>query len=534
MIEWFKRKTLISQGLCCDRTRLQAAPSELLLFLDGLPFLRWVILFVAFLAAIRVASWDSSLTYTHIVLSSVVVFLAVLAFMPLVARQLWESNQLLTLAAICYIFNVIINRSIVLFLDTSALGFLKEELTLAAALGPMLLTVLVSAQAGIFLAVLMAISDAMFISNGAYAPMTLPGNLLIACVGVLFVRSIRRRSDLLIAGAAVGGVGFVCEILESFLVGDFWSYFTIVQAFWALLIGMATTFVVGAILPILEWMFDRITDISWLELTDLNHPLLRRLQLEAPGTYHHSLMVANLAEAAAARIGCNPTMCRAMAYFHDVGKLHKPQFFIENTSADENPHNALSPSMSALIIIAHVKEGVSLAVQFGLPLPIIDGIQQHHGTTIIAYFYKKALQQEEDARLGSEILRLTNADVPEVNETAFQYPGPIPAFRESAILSMADAIESSSRSLREANLSNIEGLVQSIVQDRMEEGQLDQSGLTLDEIRSVSEQFVLTLKTMLHVRIPYPKERHEGEDVDYSDKPAKAPSPEPSQASATE
>lgn len=535
MIEWFKRKTLISKGLRCDRTRRHTASSEWFVALDTNPILRCIIFLLLLLATVRISCWENTTsTLSQITLTAIVFYLSVVSLMPLLAEELWGSNHLLTLTSVCLVFNLLINRAIVNFLDPSLIGFPVRELALASALSPMLLTILVSSEAGVFLAVIVAIANHIFISLPGTSDVVLGGNLFVGCAGVFFARAIRRRTDLILAGCVVGGVGLFCEIVEIFATGDAsllalekvdWLFITLL-ATWAFLLGIATSFVVSAILPILEWVFDRITDISWLELTDLNHPLLKRLQLEAPGTYHHSLMVANLAEAAAYRIGCNPTMCRTMAYFHDIGKLHKPEMFIENTSQEENPHNSLSPSMSALIIIAHVKEGTSLALQYGLPMPVIDGIQQHHGTTVIYYFYKKALQQQEDAKLGSEILKLNNADLPQVDKTAFQYPGPIPTFRESAILSLADAIESSSRSLRNPNLSAVENLIQTIVAERLASGQLDESGLTLDELRTISDQFVHTLKTMFHVRIPYPKEKRENETSDDSDKPSKSPSSE--------
>jgi len=535
MIEWFKRKTLISKGLRCDRTRRHTSSSQWFVALDTNPILRCVILILLLLATVRISYWDNSaFTLPQITLTAIVFYLTVVSFMPLIARELWESNHLLTLASVCLVFNLLVNRVIVIYLDPATLGFPSKEPTLACALSPMLLTILVSADAGVFLAVVMALANHIFISLPATSDVVLAGNLFISCSGVFFAQAIRRRSDLVFAGFVVGGVGFFCETVLFFTTGDAslsalqkidWL-FLILNATWALFLGVTTALVVSAILPILEWVFDRITDISWLELTDLNHPLLKRLQLEAPGTYHHSLMVANLAEAAASRIHGNPTMCRTMAYFHDVGKLHKPEMFIENTSQEENPHNSLTPSMSALVIIAHVKEGVSLALQYGLPMPVIDGIQQHHGTTVIYYFYKKALQQQEDAKLGSEILKLSNAELPQVDKNAFQYPGPIPTFRESAILSLADAIESSSRSLRTPTLPAVENLVQSIVNERLTSGQLDESGLTLDEIRAISDQFVHTLKTMFHVRIPYPKEKRENETSDDSDKLPKTSLPE--------
>ena len=202
--------------------------------------------------------------------------------------------------------------------------------------------------------------------------------------------------------------------------------------------GIVTAMIVGGALPMLENLFRITTDISWLEASDLNHPLLRRMTIEAPGTYHHSLVVANLAESAAEAIGANATLCRVCSYFHDVGKLVKPEYFTENMNFERNPHDDLAPTMSALIIIAHVKEGVDLALKHRLNQRIIDIIQEHHGTSLVHYFYQRALQQQEDARAGGKIMKLREDDVPEVHEESFRYSGPKPQTKESAIISLAD------------------------------------------------------------------------------------------------
>jgi putative nucleotidyltransferase with HDIG domain len=259
-------------------------------------------------------------------------------------------------------------------------------------------------------------------------------------------------------------------------------------------------------LPMLEHLFQVTTDISWLEASDLNHPLLRRMTIEAPGTYHHSLVVANLAEAAAEAIGANATLCRVCSYFHDVGKLVKPEYFTENMNFERNPHDDLAPTMSALIIIAHVKEGVDLALKHRLNRQIIDIIQEHHGTSLVYYFYKRALQQQEDARTGGKIMNLREEDVPEVSEETFRYSGPKPQTKESAIISLADMIESASRSLEKPTPAKIEQLVTDLISQRIADGQLVECDLTLADLNLIAERFRFTLMTMLHTRIAYPKQ----------------------------
>ncbi|MBA3273755.1 MAG: HDIG domain-containing protein, partial [Chthoniobacterales bacterium] len=283
-----------------------------------------------------------------------------------------------------------------------------------------------------------------------------------------------------------------------------WSMIGLQSGF-AIANGIVTATIVGGILPILEHLFKITTDISWLEASDLNHPLLKRMTIEAPGTYHHSLVVANLAEAAAEGIGANGTLCRVCSYFHDVGKLVKPDYFTENMNFERNPHDDLAPTMSALIIIAHVKEGVDLALKHNLSGRIIDIIQEHHGTSLVYYFYKRALQQQEDARAGGKIMKMREDDIPEVSEENFRYAGPKPQTKESAIISLADMVESASRSLEKPTPQKIEQLVTDLIAQRIADKQLDECDLTLAELRIIAERFRFTLMTMLHTRIAYPK-----------------------------
>jgi putative nucleotidyltransferase with HDIG domain len=247
------------------------------------------------------------------------------------------------------------------------------------------------------------------------------------------------------------------------------------------------------------------------------------MTIEAPGTYHHSLVVANLSEAAAEAIGANATMCRVCSYFHDIGKLVKPDYFTENMAYDRNPHNELAPTMSALIIIAHVKEGVDLALKFKLSQEIIDVIQQHHGTSLVAYFYRRALQQQEDARQGGKIMNIRDEDIPEVREESFRYTGPKPQFRECGIISLADAVESASRSLEKVTPQRLDQLINDIIDKRIMDRQLDECHLTLNELRAIAESFKFTLQSMLHSRIAYPTENIAAKEPEIPRTPVDAP-----------
>jgi putative nucleotidyltransferase with HDIG domain len=236
------------------------------------------------------------------------------------------------------------------------------------------------------------------------------------------------------------------------------------------------------------------------------------MQLNAPGTFHHSLVVASLAESAAEAIGANAVLCRASAYFHDVGKLKKPEYFIENQSEGmENPHDLLTPTMSALVIIAHVKDGVDMALKHKLNPRIIDAILEHHGDSMVYYFYRKAQEQKalEQDKVGRGLENVE--DLPQIDDKNFRYPGPRPRSKETGILSLADAIESASRSLKKPNPIKIRGLVDDIVKSRWNDGQLDDCALTLRDLTRVKESFAATLRSMMHSRISYNKSE-EGSD----------------------
>ena len=270
--------------------------------------------------------------------------------------------------------------------------------------------------------------------------------------------------------------------------------------------ALTVAMIVSGLLPLFELFFHLTTDISWLELSDLNHKLLKQMQLEAPGTFHHSLVVAALAEAAAEKIGANAPMCRVCAYFHDVGKLNKPSYFIENQHDEvENPHDVLTPTMSGLIIIAHVKDGVDLAVKHKLNPRIIQVIQEHHGDSLVYYFYRKA-QEQKKTEMEKVDKKLGNAeDLPKIEEKNFRYPGPKPSTKESGIICLADTIESASRTLRKPSPAKIRTLVEDLVGAKIQDGQLDMCPLTMGELTLVKESFANTLRSMLHSRIDYQK-----------------------------
>jgi cyclic-di-AMP phosphodiesterase PgpH len=258
--------------------------------------------------------------------------------------------------------------------------------------------------------------------------------------------------------------------------------------------GIAVGFVVLGILPFIEKSFRITTSMTLLELADASHPLLRRLSIEAPGTYNHSLQVATIAEHAAESIGANSLLCRVAAYYHDVGKINKADYFIENQSNGENRHLNLSPSVSLLIIIGHVKDGIELAKEYNLPTSIFPFIQQHHGTTLVEYFYHRACNLPQQQ----------SCDAPAISETQYRYPGPKPRSKESAILMIADAAESATRAMPEPNPQRIEALVEDLIGKRLLDGQFDECDLTMRDLETIRRACVKILLGIYHGRIAYP------------------------------
>ncbi len=241
------------------------------------------------------------------------------------------------------------------------------------------------------------------------------------------------------------------------------------------------------VIPLAEHGFRKCSDITLLELSDLNRPLLRRLMVEAPGTYHHCLMVGTLAETAARVCGGNPLLARVLGYYHDIGKVAKPDYFIENIGAGrKNPHDKLSPPMSRLILESHVREGVSLAIRERLPHVVVEGIRQHHGTSIMAFFWHKARRQDPQAR-----------------QEDFRYPGPRPQFREAALVMLADQIDAAARALEDPTPSRIKGVVLKVLETRLSEGDLDDSELTLSDLARIRDAFVPILAAFFHARTAY-------------------------------
>ncbi|KAF1075687.1 HD family phosphohydrolase [Halodesulfovibrio sp. MK-HDV] len=336
-------------------------------------------------------------------------------------------------------------------------------------------------------------------------------------INVWLVQHAESRKDIALSGLPLMG-GLLITWVALALYQQLDMPDIAVGAAFAAANGLISLLVVFALSPIIELIFNYTTRFKLMELMNLEQPLLQELMMNAPGTYHHSLILSNLVEAGAKSIGANSLLCKVAALYHDIGKLIKPQYFIENQGRAKNPHDKLTPAMSTLILISHVKKGVGLARKFRLGHEIEDIIQQHHGTSVIRYFYTKAAEQDES---------LCKDD--------FRYPGPKPKSREAAIVMLADAVEASSRVLADPTPSRLRGHIDTIIKGIFSEGQLDDSELTFSDLTKVGESFHRVLTGIFHRRIEYPEDQRAGcvknneEKKKHQDKPEKpknGPAPE--------
>jgi putative nucleotidyltransferase with HDIG domain len=315
--------------------------------------------------------------------------------------------------------------------------------------------------------------------------------LLMGVVSIYTVRNIRYRLHFF---KVIPPVALICIVAISLwhLISFKLSFLSLMENYaFALVSVIVSVFLAMMLTPLFEKLFDLTTDMTLVELSDMNHPILKRLSIEAAGTYNHSVLVGNLAESAAQRIGANALLARVAYYYHDIGKIEKSDYFVENClPVDKNRHNKLAPSMSALIICSHVKDGVELALQHKLPGVIQDMIMQHHGTSTVSFFYEKALEQDPHKQ---------------VQEQDFRYSGPLPQSREAAIIMLADSVEAASRSLGTSSPKLLRELVKKIIRDKFLSSQLDQSDLTLKDLDLIVEGFMPVLQGIFHSRIEYPK-----------------------------
>ncbi len=420
--------------------------------------------------------------------------------------SIFRDYKLLLLICVLLSGNLIIGKGFhyVLEVFSQGLGNINPQLTMYTvplALGSLLTALLIDIHTAIVFSVITSLLAGIWLGNPLYSVFTFTAGLTAA----FSVIRCKRRSALWRAGLFVSLVCIFTSVTINILNGKFLTIEAPVSAGLALLNGIIVTTLASALLPLLEYSFKLTTDISLLELLDLNQPLMRNLLIMSPGTYHHSIIVGNLAESAAEAVGVNPLLVRVGAYYHDIGKMKMPEYFIENQAGLVSKHDKITPHMSGMVLISHVKEGMELAKQHKLPEAVIDIISQHHGTSLITYFYQKAKEQQDS-----------------LSENDFRYPGPRPQTRAAALVLMADAVEAASRVLTEPTPTRITTLVEKVINHFFIDGQLNDCELTLKDLQEIKKHFIYILTGMFHRRISYPGFDFKNENFDKEQPKAQA------------
>ncbi len=421
--------------------------------------------------------------YTGETILVIAVFLIFFLYLYLYRRSIFDNNPMLLLVFL----------TIALVYGIGAFIARVEDLSpylVPFAIAPILLTIIFDSRVGLMTTTLVALlAGLMFGNSFEFVVAT-----ITACsIGVYSVRDVKDRSQFYLTTPGLIFFSYVVVLLGFTLtkVGGWSVYFDNMLFLAGNAVGIWLTY---PLILLIEKTFRITTDVTLLELSDTNKPILKRLMLEAPGSFHHSLQVANLAEAAAGGIGANSLLCRVGALYHDIGKMEKPQYFVENQMSG-NAHDKLKPRMSALIIKNHVDAGVKMAKEIELPAVIIDFIRTHHGTSLIRYFYEKAMNESGNDQ--------------EIQEEDFRYDGPIPNSKETGILLLADGVEAASRSMSDHSYQKLENLVNRLVDDRLAEGQLNNCALTLKDLKVIKDVFTRILQGMYHGRIKYPGQEQE-------------------------
>ncbi|RQD69775.1 MAG: HDIG domain-containing protein [Tindallia sp. MSAO_Bac2] len=355
------------------------------------------------------------------------------------------------------------------------------------ATGAMLLALLLEGRLALITNAILSILVAIMAGNDL---LLLVMGLIGGTAGVLSMINTKQRGKIFFSGLVVG-VSNVVIIISFGLIGNHQTLHVLQDAGMGMFNGVLCAVLAIGTLPFWEYSFSILTSVKLIELSNPSHPLLKKLLMEAPGTYHHSIVVGNLAEAAVNAIGGDGLLVRVGAFYHDIGKVKRPYFFKENQFMTENPHDKLAPSLSALIITGHTKDGVEIAEKNKLPQEIIAFIKEHHGTTLAAYFYHKAKQEYGDPKM--------------IDEMMYRYQGPVPQTRETAVLMLADSAEAAVRSLESPNRDKIEQIVKKIIQTKLDDGQLEDSQLTLTELKEIRQVFAQMLAGIMHERIKYPE-----------------------------
>lgn len=400
----------------------------------------------------------------------------IIAYLYIFDKKVLYNSKLLLILSIIMLSIIIISKSIY-----GISGYLVPIST-----ATMLISLLINPKLAILTNLILSVIIGTITSNDLNMIIPL---LIGGTAGVFAVINTHQRYNILLTGLLVSGINIL--IITAFgLIYNLELHELISRCIYGALNGLFSAILTIGSLPLWESLFGILTPLKLLELSNPNQPLLKKLLLEAPGTYHHSIVVGNLSETAAEAVDGSPLLARVGAYYHDVGKLKRPYFFKENQLNGENPHDKINPSLSTLIITNHTKDGVEFAQKYKLPMQIRDIIQQHHGETLVAYFYHKALNGD-------------NAN--SVKPDTFRYDGPKPQTKEAAIVMLADSVEAAVRAMREPTKGKIEGLVRQIIKDKLNDGQLDECGLTLKDLSTIANSFVNVLMGIFHERIEYPK-----------------------------
>jgi len=423
-------------------------------------------------------------------------------------RNIFNDNNKLILLSIIYIFMIFVAK-----ISGEISGYL-----IPMAFASMLIAITIDSRLALWMTFIISYNIGfIFLGEINYMIVALAGGL----ISVFSIRKATQRSSLTRAGLLIA-ITNIFSIFSLGLIQKSSSQVMLHNSMWGIVNGFASVILTIGILPFLESFFDITSSFKLMELSNPNQPLLKQLLVEAPGTYHHSVVVGNLAETAAEEIGANALLTRVGAYYHDIGKLKRPYFFSENQEAYKNTHDDMEPSLSALVIASHVKDGVDMAKKYRLPKAIVDIINQHHGTGLISYFFHRALQSN-----GSK-----NTSVTEEN---YRYSGPKPQTKEAGIILLADSLEAEARTLNNPTSSRIKNLTQNVVNRNLENGQLDECNLTLKDLNSIKDVFSRILTGMFHNRVEYPdeelinklkKERAQGESTNKKQSETENKSPE--------
>jgi putative nucleotidyltransferase with HDIG domain len=452
-----------------------------------------------------------SLTIVGSALFVLLTFWLTIEFIGRNYKTIYENHQLMILVGLVFIIMLALTR----FLTVIKIGDMPDINSLVGYLvpisaGSMLITILLNNRLAYFLTMIMALYVGLLTEGNQlfYAITAFVGGT----VGIFQVNRLNQTSDLARSGFYIAIVNIISILTLSLIGGNVTLKLILVGMTIGAVNGILSAILMIGALPYLESAFSITSMIKLLELSNPNQELLKKLLMEAPGTYHHSLMVGNLAEASAESIGANPLLVRVGAYYHDIGKLKRPDYFVENQRGFDNPHEKIAPALSALIITSHVREGVEMAREAHLPEDIISFIEQHHGTGLAKYFFSRALEEDREGSLS---------------EDSFRYEGPKPQSKEVALVMLADSVEAGVRSLPDPTPEKIKNMVRSLIRDKLNDGQLESCDLTFKDLDVISNLFCKSLEGLYHKRIEYPEvivrefEKRREKDGDLNNKSAK-------------